>query len=265
MKIPEKVQVAVLKNVDRVYRFRPQKMPSSSELANTMIIAHRGVRDDKTVFENTFDAFDCLLDTNVEGLEFDIRWSKDLEPVVFHDADAQRLFGSKAVLADHTLAEWQAMFPQIVSLEQIVKRYGKQKHLFIEIKDEVYPNPAKQAQRLSEILMPLNAVADYHFMSFSQEKLDLMSFAPTQTRIMIANMNVSDVSSIVLSNNYGGIGAHYGLVSRDLIGRHRAANQHAGLGFPSSANSLKREIGRGCRWVFTDHPLEMQALLDKWR
>lgn len=265
MKIPAWFQTTVLSSADRFHRFRPRPVPPQDVLALTKIIAHRGVRDDKTVFENTVAAFDPLLDTNIAGFEFDIRWSKDLEPVVFHDADAHRLFGSNAVLAEHTLAEWQAMFPQVASLEQFVARYGKKKHLFIEIKDEHYPDPERQVQRLSEVLMPLQAVDDYHFMSFSIEKLELMKFVPAASYIPIANTNVAEISRQAIEKGYAGFGGHYLMTPTEIIGRHRRADQQVGLGFPSSSNSLRREINRGSRWIFTDHPVEMQTLLDCWK
>ena len=46
------------------------------------VIAHRG---DHTIHpENTLPAFQAALDANAFGIEFDVRLTADLVPVVFH-------------------------------------------------------------------------------------------------------------------------------------------------------------------------------------
>ena len=54
------------------------------------IIAHRGVtRNDQ---ENTLPAFHKAFSEGADGLEIDVRLSKDEKPIIFHDEDTSRLF-----------------------------------------------------------------------------------------------------------------------------------------------------------------------------
>ncbi len=63
-----------------------------------LIIAHRGA----SAFapENTYAAFRRAIDDNADGIEFDVRLSKDNIPVVFHDSDLRRLAKIKNRIAD---------------------------------------------------------------------------------------------------------------------------------------------------------------------
>lgn len=68
-----------------------------------LIIAHRGA----SAFapENTFAAFKRAIADGADGIEFDVRLSKDNIPVVFHDSDLRRLARIKTRVADLTAAE----------------------------------------------------------------------------------------------------------------------------------------------------------------
>ena len=53
-----------------------------------IIIGHRG--SPNIITENTIPSFQKAIDQGVEGLEFDIRLSKDKQIVVFHDETLKR-------------------------------------------------------------------------------------------------------------------------------------------------------------------------------
>ncbi len=71
--------------------------------AEPLIIAHRGA----SAFapENTSAAFQRAIDDGADGIEFDVRLSKDDVPVVFHDSDLARLAKINRRVADLTAAE----------------------------------------------------------------------------------------------------------------------------------------------------------------
>jgi len=71
--------------VDGVFAGIPQPKPTISDLRNCKIVSHRGEHDNKIVKENTLAAFDRVLHQGIWGIELDIRWTKDLQPVVIHD------------------------------------------------------------------------------------------------------------------------------------------------------------------------------------
>lgn len=71
-----------------------------------LIIAHRGAS--ALAPENTLAAFRRAIADGADGIEFDVRLSKDGIPVVFHDATLQRLARIEGRAADLTAAELAA-------------------------------------------------------------------------------------------------------------------------------------------------------------
>ena len=130
--------------VDGLFAGLPQSKPGKAALGRCRIVSHRGEHDNIAVFENTLTAFDRARDSGVWGIECDIRWTKDLVPVVFHDADLQRLFGDSLNIGQTILHKLRKEYPQIPTLAEVLTRYGKNMHLMVEIKAETYPDPAYQ-------------------------------------------------------------------------------------------------------------------------
>lgn len=71
------------------------------------IIAHRGAS--AAAPENTLAAFRLAVESGAEGVEFDVRLSKDGVPVVVHDADLIRTAGIDRAVAEITAAELGAI------------------------------------------------------------------------------------------------------------------------------------------------------------
>jgi len=261
MKRPDWLDNLLYNVIDTFFAIYPQPVPTKTQLQSCKIISHRGERDDKTVFENTFDAFDPLLDSGVWGIEFDIRWTKDLVPVVFHDVDCKRLFDSDLRINDTTFEEVRQTFPVIPSLEEFINRYGKKLHLFIELKKENYPEHQKQQTILENILKQLTPVEDYHFLALHPDMFDYVSFAPKESCLPVADINTSKLSRIVHEKGYGGITGYYLTMSKAIIQSHLAKNKRVGVGFVASRNGLCRELNRGIDLIFSNNALGVQRIL----
>ena len=80
-------------------------MPENTK--SPLIIAHRG----SSVFapENTLAAFHQAIEDKADGIEFDVRMTKDEVPVVFHDAGLQRMARKKERVSTLTLSELQTI------------------------------------------------------------------------------------------------------------------------------------------------------------
>lgn len=68
-----------------------------------LIIAHRGASAHAP--ENTFAAFQVAIEIGADGIEFDVRLSRDGVPVVFHDEDLKRIAGRPEKINVMTAAE----------------------------------------------------------------------------------------------------------------------------------------------------------------
>lgn len=245
---------------NRFFATWPQPQPQRTRLRNCKLVAHRGQHDNQQVLENSLAAFELATSRGVWGFECDVRWTRDLQPVISHDADCQRLFGSTSRIADLTLAELRAEFPLIPSLEDVVHRYGGRHHLMIELKAEPYPNPERQWELLRQLLSGLEPLRDYHMLALEPGMLECVEFVPRLAMILVAMRHPRTVSETTIRDGYGGIAGHYVLLGNTLLTRHRRAGQHVGTGFVSSRNCLYREINRGVEWIFSNHAAELQDI-----
>jgi glycerophosphoryl diester phosphodiesterase len=112
-------------------------------MSSVEIIAHRGASYDAP--ENTLTAVQLGWQQQADGVEIDIKLSKDGHIVAFHDHGTARTTGANHTLAELTLAElrdldagsWKnARFAgeRIPALEEILAIIPPGKRLFIEIK-----------------------------------------------------------------------------------------------------------------------------------
>jgi glycerophosphoryl diester phosphodiesterase len=248
--------------VDRLYARLPQQVPSQERLQSCKIVSHRGEYDNRRVLENTLAAFDAVQQHGVWGIEFDLRWTSDLHPVVFHDQDCRRLFHTPIALREMTWKQLRARFPLIPSLPEVIQRYGKKMHLMVELKQEPYPDLSYQSQVLADLLSGLIPRQDYHFLSLDLEMFRRIFFVPGQACLPVAQLNVGRLSRTALQESYGGIAGHYLLLSHSLIRRHQQHQQEVGTGFIASHNCLCRELNRGVQWLFSNRAVALQRIRD---
>lgn len=251
---------AFLRTVDALYGLVPHR-PTPAQLAAVRIVSHRGERGGRRVIENTCAAFEPLRGSGVFGLEFDVRWTRDLVPVVFHDPDFRRLYGSRERLADLDWAQVQARFPQVPALGDLVRRYVGEFHLMAELKHERYPDAALQDARLAEALAPALAAGRCQVLSLVPAMFERLASLPAARTFGIARINVDAISSEALDARRGGFACHFAALRARHIAAHHAAGQQVGAGFPSSRALLYREAARGVDLLFTNRALA----LERWR
>jgi len=246
--------------VDGVFAGIPQPKPTISDLLNCKIVSHRGEHDNKIVKENTLAAFDRVLHQGIWGIELDIRWTKDLQPVVIHDPDCRRVFGSALEVNRATLDELQSKIPEIPSLDQIIQRYGKKIHLMIEIKEQELVDTEYQQARLKALFSSLNPATDFHILALTADIFGMVDFLPGRALLPVAEYNVHLLSEMALAESYAGISGQYLLISKNTIQKHGRRNQKTGTGFVGSRNCFYRELNRGVEWIFTNHAIELRGL-----
>lgn len=260
MAVPKPVERIYHRWADWLFARLPQAVPSPEQACRCRIVSHRGEHDFRVVLENTLAAFDAARDAGVWGIECDVRWTSDLEPVVFHDRDCRRLFGHQARLKDLTWKEVQRRFPAIPSLRQVIERYGKQLHLMVEIKTEPYPSPAYQNDILRELFSQLAPQKDYHLLSLDTAIFQQLVFAPTESFLPVVETNFMELSDQAIGRHYAGIAGHYLLIMQGRIRLHHCHGQGIGTGFVGSRNCLYREINRGVDWIFSNCAAGLQKV-----
>ena len=263
MKIIHTLEVQIRQILDRFYARWPQAVPDKDRLQHCKIISHRGEYDNRNIFENTMNAFDRAKEQGVWGIEFDLRWTKDLNPVAIHDADLRRVFGLDFSIRQLTLAELKSRCPLVPSLAEMIQRYGKEIHLMIEIKAEHYPDPVGQNRILSEHLFSLEPEKDYHLLTMRPEMFSKIECVPRSALLPVARFNFSRLSKMAIAQNYSGLAGHYVLLTRSRLKKHKELKQKLATGYVNSKNCLFRELNRNVEWMFSDNAVELQKIVNQ--
>ena len=261
MKLFSYIENGLERILDGFYAAWPQPIPGTERLKQCKIVSHRGEYDNRTIFENTLPAFDRARDAGVWGLELDIRWTKDLHPVVIHDPDLNRVFNVDLKVGDVKLEVLRAQCPQVPLLSEVLQNYGRKLHLMVEIKAETYPDPERQNQILEECFATLKPQTDYHLISLAPEMFKLITFVPVSTFLPIGVWSITRFSDLALECKMGGLTGHYFLLNNSILSTHRASGQKVGTGYPRSKNCLFREINRGVEWIFSNNAAELQQIV----
>ena len=239
--------------VDWWYLACPRPRPGVERLRDCRLVSHRGEHDNRGRLENTIAAFTAAAEAGVWGIEFDLRWTRDLQPVVIHDEDARRVFGEDLVVAETDLADLQRRLPEVPSLAQVVAAFGGRTHLMIELKRCPDGDDEIKARRLAEALQPLEPARDYHILALDPDLFAPAGFAGAAACVLVAELNPGQRSREALAAGLGGLCGHFVLIDRRLLRRHREAGQKLGTGFPGSRFAFYRELNRGVDWIFTNH------------
>ena len=107
------------------------------------VLAHRGLSD--IYPENTLIAFKKAFEVGADGIELDVRMTRDGEVVVFHDEDLERMAGRNEKISDmdyKDLIRINIGGEKIPLLSEVLNIVPKNKWLNIEIKDKMASYPS---------------------------------------------------------------------------------------------------------------------------
>lgn len=153
--------------------YRPQGIDAIHEISDLpRFIAHKAQVGQAT--PNSQEAIQKALLTDVDGIELDVRFTKDKIPVIFHSLDLSELTNGSGPLESKTYEEIKSLTyhsngsksEKILSLEEALKLVGSKKFVFLDIKDEQLLNK-KIAQVLSDIITNLHLESTIIIESFN--------------------------------------------------------------------------------------------------
>lgn len=260
MRLKESIDNLLQLLVDAIYAAIPHAKPKLEAVKKCKIVSHRGEHGFMGIKENSLAAFERAFQHGIWGIEFDVRWTKDLQPIVIHDLDCERVFGERLTIGQVSLAELQSHIPQIPTLAQVIETYGGKIHLMVELKEELFPSIRYQRDCLQTLFSPLTPEIDFHLLALNPDVFQLVDFVPKKTLLPVAEFNIREMSDIALRENYGGIGGHYLLLGNKLVRRHKEVDQKIGTGFVRSRRCFYRELNRNITWVFTNHAIKLRDI-----
>ena len=88
--------------------------------------------------ENTLEAFKAAFDVGADGVELDIRFTKDKHIVILHDEDLKRLFGIEKKLSEMNFCEVQEITKErrIPRLDEVLDLVPEDRWVIVEMKEE---------------------------------------------------------------------------------------------------------------------------------
>lgn len=165
------------------------------------IIAHRGIYDNKEVYENTLESFNLALEKQYI-IELDIRLTKDKQIVVFHDSTTKRITKRDKLINKSTYEELNHQnILHIPLLSEVLSLVNGKVPLLIEIK------PTEPVGEIETILMKLlkNYKGKYAIQSFNPKvlywfKRNYPKVLRGQLAYKHTKQKISTYKKVVLSN-----------------------------------------------------------------
>jgi glycerophosphoryl diester phosphodiesterase len=227
-----------------------------------LIIGHRGAC--AVAPENMMAAFREAIAAGADGIEFDVRLTRDGVPVIIHDNSLHRTAGLRHRIAELTWSELEHVDPSVPSLEQLFELFKTNNlGLYLEMKCD---SPSEQ-QALAEACVRL---IDEHSLKerviiecFQLPALKILKqidpeiktvalFEPTFTNPSV----FSDQRIIQQATDVGAaaIALHHRLARESLVQKARAAGLHVAVWTVDAPSWIERAQAIGIDALITNDP-----------
>lgn len=217
------------------------------------IYAHRGFS--YKFSEATLAAYEGAIEVGADGLECDVRLTKDDIPVCFHDRNTKRIAGVKKRVAALTLKEMREI-TEVLTLEELLELASKAKQeVLVETK-----HPVLSGGRVEKILLRFANRYKFTAMSFS-----LLA-------VLRLKRNIEDVAYVVarrwrlLFIPTKKVAVDIELFAKSPWTRKRLANKEVLLWTVNDTQQLSHFKQSGIKGIITDRPdlrAEIEEILGK--
>lgn len=244
-----------------------------------LIIAHRGAS--LSAPENTIAAFSNAIADGAEGIEFDVRMSKDGVPIVFHDSNLLRIAGKDvrvstirySELSEVDVGSWfntahPALGAAAFSMERIPTLTavmdllaGFAGAIYVELKGAnkdmsklaaaVGKVLAGYSNRSALIVKSFNLEAVLQVRAVSQGIETAALFKPNIMRLM---RKESQLINIAKEMEFDRLSIHFSLASKKLMKLADAAGMPVTIWTVDSPRWIKRSIMLGIDSIITNDP-----------
>ncbi len=230
-------------------------------VARPLVIAHRGASAEAP--ENTLAAFARALALGADGVELDVRMSRDGIPVVFHDATLSRLAGLRRRVGRLTFAELRAVRiagEAIPSLADVLALIRGRILTQIELKT------GAAVESVARVVRQSGAADRVILASFAAEALRAaQQLAPEIPRMLIADRRRlhSAASTLARIDALGLSVDHRDVVSPDFIARLHDRRRRAWCWTVNEPAAMTRLAGWGADALLSDNPALLNATLSQ--
>lgn len=239
--------------LDFILSLYPVKLHKDKKVEDIIFVGHRGIKGNKNIKENTFEAFDLAVKSGCNGLEFDVHLTDDNKIVITHDKTLNRVFNINVDVTEYKYPEIKKIFPGIILIEELFQRYKKNNLLFfIEIKKQITKEKdiilSKQVLKIlqdNDIKDRCRIITlDYDLLLYYSEKgiklYPIYLFFPHKA-VKFAE-----------KNKLSGVFGNYILTGKNQIKELIKNGFETGTGYLEYKNSTYREINKGVKFIFTE-------------
>jgi glycerophosphoryl diester phosphodiesterase len=255
--------------------------PTLPTIMKPLIIAHRGTSADAP--ENTLIAFKKSIEIGADGIEFDVRLSKDNVPMVIHDGHLRRTGNLDAKVKDLTAEELQKIdvgkwFSEkfvgetVPTLTQVFDLFkDNEMRLYVELKCKKH-NYQEYAKAVAEVIKQYDLLARMVVLSFEHQALveikkhlpDVKTgalFSPKLLSFFRVRRKFIKTAQELEANE---IAPHYSMVTKGTVENGLNHNIKTIVWTANKIQFLEKAIKIGLFAVMTNHPqmfLERRAKL----
>jgi glycerophosphoryl diester phosphodiesterase len=227
-------------------------------------LSHRG--NSKRFIENSFEAFNSVIQMGYKYIETDLRMTLDGEVIAFHDPDLKRLFNLDLQVKDLTFNQIDNLFKEkncsLLTLEDTLKKFPKI-HFNIDLKvEEVIQDSIK-------VVTDLNAFDRVCFASFRSSRTEKVL---RHNQNIIVSMGMKDVALFKFFNfhnekikivqiplKWKGIK----ILTRNLIQKAQKSNLLVHVWTINDRKLINNLIDLGVNGIVTDEPELLMEIMKK--
>lgn len=230
----------------------------------TKIFAHRGAS--MYAPENTMPALELAVELGAEGVEIDIRLTKDQVPVLIHDDSVDRTTDGTGFVRDYTLEEIQALdagswFSEkfagttIITLEDFLE-WAKTNDLLLNIEFKIDPKNKKDfEQKVFDLVKKHDLLERTIISTFSVSSLQKMKELDLPfNRALLTSKDEGDLIDRVRELNLEGLHISHGILTEELMDEARKNDIEVRVYTVNESEDMKRVYAEQCDGIISDVP-----------
>ena len=237
-----------------------------------LVLAHRGYH--MTRAENSRAAFQAALDAGIDGVELDVVSAADGTPMVFHDLTLDRLTPVSGRVIDRTATElglirikrgmfglWRLSDERIPTLEAVLKQFGGQMILWIEVKSGE-PRAKGLERRVGDLVTKHGLEATTIIASFSVDTVELLVAEFPRLHIAYETFDTDHLEQRFSHAQYPfTISFQYERLTPALGAWAGKRFRGVSVFTPNTKGAMRRALAAGATLIQTDRPKAAQGVL----
>lgn len=268
-------------------RLPVESNPFLTPKSRPLVVGHRGVP--MLHQENTLAGFRRAVSLGLDAIELDVRLTRDRRAVVFHDATASRMTGTRAAIAELTWEEVRRLsirdelrtrrralrYPQVERiplLAEVLAEVGTAIAINIELKPRWFGDDV--AAVVADEILAAGVGSNVLVTSYDPRKLRDASRADPSLALGycwcsgVFGGGRRIVDRLLRASGVHAVGADHELMQPETVQRLRGVGQAVGAhvvfpldGAPTPDAEIDRLRGLELDWIESDDPVRLQRLV----